>query len=127
MRELLTISTGAVVGANLRYLLGLAGLRWWPHLPAGTLVANLVGSFGLALFIALISSRPSFSPHVRLMIVTGFFGSLTTFSTFSFEVVTLIQRQQLRLAAGYALLSVAGALSGVVLGLAAGEWLARHL
>jgi CrcB protein len=88
---LLAIAAGAVLGAWLRW-----GLSYWlnpklAHLPLGTLTANLVGGYLIGVAVAVFAAHPAISPVWRLVIVTGFLGSLTTFSTFSAESVALVQ------------------------------------
>jgi len=88
---LLAVGTGAVLGAWARW-----GLSYWlnprlAHLPLGTLAANLAGGYLIGIAIAVFAAHPAITPAWRLVIVTGFLGSLTTFSTFSAEAVTLVQ------------------------------------
>jgi CrcB protein len=91
---LLAIAVGAVLGAWTRW-----GLSYWlnprvAHLPLGTLTANVVGGYLIGVAVAVFSAHPAISPTWRLLIVTGFLGGLTTFSTFSAESVALIQGGQ---------------------------------
>ncbi len=91
---LLAVGLGAVVGAWLRW-----GLSYWlnprvAHLPLGTLAANLVGGYLIGIAIAAFVVQPGIAPAWRLLIVTGFLGGLTTFSTFSAESVALMQAGQ---------------------------------
>jgi CrcB protein len=94
-------------------------LRWWfgllwnplfPTLPLGTLVANLVGGYVIGLAMALFADHPGLPPEARLLIITGFLGGLTTFSTFSAETVTLLLRAQYAWAAAIIGLHVAGSI-----------------
>lgn len=91
---LLAVGLGAAVGAWLRW-----GLSYWlnprvAHLPLGTLAANLVGGYLIGIAIAAFVVQPGIAPAWRLLIVTGFLGGLTTFSTFSAESVALMQAGQ---------------------------------
>lgn len=87
----LTVGVGAALGAWLRWWLGL--LLNGGMLPMGTLAANLGGSFLMGVCMALfLMTNPS--DEVRLFVMTGFLGGLTTFSTFSAESVTLFQKQE---------------------------------
>ncbi len=95
-------------------------LRWWlsgwlnpifPTIPLGTLAANLVGGMLVGLASAFFTHNVGLAPEWRLLIITGFMGGLTTFSTFSLEVVTLIGRQEFGWALGAASLHLAGSLT----------------
>lgn len=90
-KPILTISLGAALGALLRWQLGLRLNTLFPSLPPGTLTANLIGGYIIGLAVAYFAQAPNIAPEWRLLIVTGFCGGLTTFSTFSAEVVTLLQ------------------------------------
>lgn len=94
-KSIAAISTGAALGALLRWQLGTKLNSYLPSLPPGTLVANLIGGYVIGLAVAFFSQAPQISPEWRLLIVTGFCGGLTTFSTFSAEVVTLLQSGRL--------------------------------
>ena len=80
----LAVGMGAALGAWLRWGLGHALNALWPQLPPGTLVANLVGGYLVGLALGWFALDPSWSPEMRLLVVTGFLGALTTFSAFSF-------------------------------------------
>lgn len=92
LSSILAISLGASLGAVCRWLLGVALNAIFPLLPPGTLVANWVGSYliGVASSIFLLLGIPS-SSHLYLLVVTGFLGALTTFSTFTFEIGALLR------------------------------------
>jgi len=92
LKSILVISLGAAVGAVLRWALGLKLNSLLPELPPGTVVANLVGAYIIGIAIAYFATSPSISSEWRLLIITGFCGGLTTFSTFSAEVVSLLQQ-----------------------------------
>lgn len=88
----LVIGLGGFLGANARYLLGTwVAARYGTSFPYGTLVINVSGSFVLGFFLALISERFMLHPHWQLFFAVGFLGAYTTFSTFSFESVALLQ------------------------------------
>ncbi len=101
MQNLLWVGMGGFLGANARYLMTLwinefvikrAGqLPTWVMFPYGTLVVNVLGSFGLAIFGVWFGSRVGVSPNVKLLVGTGFFGAFTTFSTFANESLVLAQ------------------------------------
>ncbi len=88
------VGAGAAIGAWLRWALGLGLNALLPNLPLGTLTANLIGGFLIGVAVELFTLHPVVPPEVRLFVITGFLGGLTTFSTFSAEVVDLLQRQQ---------------------------------
>jgi fluoride exporter len=88
------VGVGASLGAWLRWWLGLRLNPVFPTLPLGTLAANLLGGFLVGLALAFFERHPGLPPEARLMVITGFMGGLTTFSTFSGEVVALIGRDE---------------------------------
>jgi CrcB protein len=95
MLTVLSISIGAALGALLRYWLGLRLNTLHPSIPPGTLIANLLGGFLIGLAITYFSKDHGLPPEVRLFIITGFLGGLTTFSTFSAEVSTLLSHGEI--------------------------------
>jgi fluoride exporter len=111
------ISIGAVGGALLRWLLGLQLNSLFPTVPPGTLAANLIGGYLIGVAVAFFSTHPSLAPEWRLLVVTGFLGGLTTFSTFSAEVVSLLQEGRLMWALGAIGIHVAGSLCMTLLGI----------
>jgi len=116
MAAILAISLGASVGAILRWRLGLWLNTAWPHVPLGTLAANLVGGYLIGLAVAYFMQRPDLSPEWRLLVVTGFLGGLTTFSTFSAEVIESLMQGRVVAAMGIVLLHLAGSLCLTALG-----------
>jgi CrcB protein len=118
VHSILAISIGASAGAVLRWLLGLSLNSLFPTLPPGTLAANLSGGYLIGLAIALFAGHPGLAPEWRLLIITGFLGGLTTFSTFSAEVTALLQQGRL-VWAGLAISAhVLGSLIMTMLGIA---------
>lgn len=117
------ISSGAAAGALLRWQLGVRLNSLFPTLPLGTLAANLVGGYIIGLAIAYFAQATNVAPEWRLLIITGFCGGLTTFSTFSAEVVTRLQEGQLGWAMGAIAIHVIGSLAMTLAGLASGQWL----
>ena len=91
---LLAIGIGAMLGAWLRWGLGLWLNHVLPTLPLGTLAANLIGGYLVGAAVAVFHINVDLPPELRLFFVTGFLGALTTFSTFSAEVVALIRAAQ---------------------------------
>jgi len=117
--SILAIAIGAAIGANLRWLLGIGLNSYMPNMPPGTLAANLLGAFLIGIAIATFSALPELSSFWRLMVVTGFLGALTTFSTFSAEIFSQIQAGRLGWAFAGIAIHVAGSLVMTGLGMAA--------
>ena len=116
MPQVIAICIGASIGALARW-----GLSLWLTpgglIPWGTLVANLVGGYLIGICLGVFQSMPQIDPIWRLLLVTGFLGGLTTFSSFSAEVVIYLTEERYGLAALTALLHVAGSLLMTVAGL----------
>jgi fluoride exporter len=116
MLPVIAICIGASVGALSRW-----GLALWlspgAMLPWGTLAANLIGGYLIGVAIAVFQSMPQFDPVWRLLLITGFLGGLTTFSSFSAEVVNFLMEERYGLAVSTALLHVLGSLLMTLLGL----------
>jgi CrcB protein len=108
--SILAVFGGAGVGALLRWWLGMLLNPVFPTLPLGTAAANLIGGLLVGVASAFLSHKAGLPPEWRLLIITGFLGGLTTFSTFSVEVVTLIGRQEYAWALGTAVLHLVGSL-----------------
>lgn len=90
--KLLMIGLGAFIGANLRYLVQTwSAARFGPDWPAGTLLVNISGSFVLAFFVTLATTRLIVSPNLRLFVAVGLLGGYTTFSSYMVETLNLIQ------------------------------------
>ena len=89
----------------------------FPALPLGTLVANLVGGYLIGLFMGVSVLSSTLAPEIRLFLVTGLLGGLTTFSTFSSEAVTMLTRGQYGWATTHILVHVLGSLAMTGLGL----------
>jgi len=117
------VSIGAALGALLRWQLGAALNSLLPQIPPGTLIANLLGGYIIGLAIAYFAQAPDIAPEWRLLIITGFCGGLTTFSTFSAEVTDLLQQGRITWAAGAITVHVSGSLLMTLAGLASWQWL----
>jgi CrcB protein len=91
-RSIVVISIGASSGALLRWWFGTRLNDFFPTIPLGTLAANLLGCYVIGGAIGLFTSYSSIAPEWRLLVITGFCGGLTTFSTFSAELATLVQQ-----------------------------------
>ena len=118
-----SICAGASLGALLRWFLAGRLNPMHPFLPPGTLVANLIGGYLVGVAVALFAALPGLSPQWRLFVITGFLGGLTTFSTFSAEVVEQLQQGRPGWALATAALHLAGSLALTVLGIATVGWL----
>ncbi len=116
MLHIFAICLGACAGALLRWQLGL-WLNPGGLIPWGTLAANLIGGYLVGLCVGVFQALPQLDPVWRLALVTGFLGALTTFSSFSAEVVALLQQQRYTLALGTAALHLGGSLLLTALGL----------
>jgi CrcB protein len=113
----LAVGAGAAIGAWVRWGLSVMLNASFPSLPLGTLVANLVGAYLIGLFMGFSALSATLAPEIRLLIVTGLLGGLTTFSTFSAEAVTLLTRGQYGWATTHILVHVLGSLAMTGLGL----------
>jgi CrcB protein len=107
----IAVGAGAALGAWARWGLSLWLNARHSHFPYGTLAANLIGGYLIGIAVAYFSQSTSLDSTARLFVITGFLGGLTTFSTYSAEVVTLLQRGE----PGWALAVGAGHLAGSLL------------
>ncbi len=95
MKDFFAISVAAIVGANFRYFLSrLAAREFGPVFPYGTLVINILGSFIVGFFVIWTSERVLLDPRWRLLVVVGFCGSFTTFSSYAFETMAYFDQGQ---------------------------------
>ena len=108
---MLVVFGGAGFGALLRWGLGSMLNPVFPTIPLGTVAANLIGGLLVGVASAFFTHHAGLPPEWRLLVITGFLGGLTTFSTFSVEVVTLIGRQEYGWALGAAGVHLAGSLA----------------
>lgn len=118
---LFLVALGGAIGASLRYLSGVAILRvvGLTELPVGIVIVNVIGSFLMGVFVVAAAHRGM--THLSPLVMTGILGGFTTFSAFSLETVTLMERGQIGLATAYVVLSVGLSIVGLMLGL----WISR--
>ena len=112
------IAVGSAAGGALRYLLGLfIQQRLGGTFPLGTLVINVSGSLLLGFLLHYALATPAISPELRGLLTSGFCGGYTTFSTFSYESLSMLEEGDYRHAALYIVLSILVSLAGVYLGI----------
>jgi len=118
-KAILLVSAGGALGSSLRYLTSLYMQKWFPQTyPCGTFMANLIGCLLIGIFMGYLSKQQMENQEVKLLLVTGFCGGYTTFSTFAFENFTLWQQGNNSTAFFYIILSVIGGLLAVMSGYA---------
>jgi CrcB protein len=110
-KAIVAVSVGSGLGALLRWWLGTRLNAQFPPIPPGTLAANLIGGYVVGVAVAFFATFTALAPEWRLFVITGFCGGLTTFSTFSAEVVTLLQQGR----GSWALAAMAAHLAGSLL------------
>lgn len=119
MRDFLTISAGAILGANARYVISrFAAKILGPVLPYGTLLINITGSVIVGFFMVWATERVLLDPRWRLFVVIGFCGAYTTFSSYAFETMAYFERGQWALMLGNILANNLLCLLGAVAGMA---------
>lgn len=110
IKSLVVLCIGGSLGTLLRWWLGTMFNALFPTMPPGTLMANLAGAYIIGLAIATFATYPAIAPEWRLLIITGFCGGFTTFSTFSAEIVTLLQQGRVAWAFGAAATHLLGSI-----------------
>jgi fluoride exporter len=121
-KAIVAISVGASLGALLRWWLGLTLNPQFPAIPPGTLAANLIGAYVVGMAMAFFASYTAVAPEWRLLVITGFCGGLTTFSTFSAELVTLMQQGRAAWALGAAAAHLFGSIVMTFAGIGTVLW-----
>ena len=111
------VGIGAAIGAWLRWALGAGLNAVVPQLPLGTLLANLIGGYLIGVAVAVFDEAAGFTPELRLLVITGFLGGLTTYSTFSAESVALLQSGRYGWAVAHTGAHLAGSVALTVLGM----------
>ncbi|WP_066570573.1 fluoride efflux transporter CrcB [Snodgrassella sp. CFCC 13594] len=114
---ILAIGIGSAIGAWVRYSLSLSMNAMMPPIPMGTLASNLIAAYIVGAAIAYFGSAPNLSPNWRLFIITGLAGGLSTFSTFSAELLTLLRDGRLGWSASMLALHVCGSLAMTLFGM----------
>lgn len=122
MLPIFSICLGACLGALARWQLGLWLNTSGALLPWGTLAANLIGGYLVGVCVAVFQALPQLDPNWRLLLVTGLLGALTTFSSFSAEVIAMLTQQRYVLALGTAALHLFGSLLLTVAGIQSVKW-----
>jgi fluoride exporter len=117
------VGIGAAVGGWARWILGILLNPIFPSVPLGTLAANLIGGYIVGVAVEYLGRHAGLPPEVRLLVITGFLGGLTTFSTYSAEAVALLSRDQL----GLFLVHLGGHLGGSLLFTVLGIYTVRAL
>lgn len=122
-KGILAIGLGGGLGALLRWWLGLTLNAYFPTIPPGTLAANLIGAYVVGMAVAFFATYSALAPEWRLFVITGFCGGLTTFSTFSAEVVTLMQQGRALWALGAAGAHLIGSIVMTFAGIGTVVWI----
>jgi CrcB protein len=121
-RSFTAVAVGGMLGCLFRWYLALILNRYLPAIPPGTLAANLIGCYIIGVAVGIFTLSPGIAPEWRLFIATGFCGGLTTFSTFSMEIVALLQSGRLVYAFGAVALHLFGSLAMTFAGIATVNW-----
>ena len=122
-KPIVAIFLGAGLGALLRWWLGSKLNNLFPAIPPGTLSANLIGGYIVGVAIAYFATIAAIAPEWRLFVITGFCGGLTTFSTFSAEIVTLLEQGRSTWAIAAAAVHLFGSVLMTLAGIGTVNWL----
>ena len=117
MQSLCAVMLGGSLGAALRWGLSATMNHRWSAMPLGTWLANLLGGFLVGVAVAWFSKHADMDPAWRLFVITGLLGGLTTFSSFSAEVVSMLQNERYQWALATVALHVLGSLLMTVIGI----------
>jgi CrcB protein len=123
--SLLSIALGSVIGAWLRWGISLKFNSVFENISFGTVIVNLIGAFIIGLAVSFFSNS-SISPNYKLFVVTGFCGALTTFSTFSVEIIALLQASKFEYAISIIAIHVMGSLIFTALGILSYQFFTNH-
>ena len=117
LQKIIYVGIGGCIGAIIRYLITMQSSKMFnTSIPAGTLISNVLGGFIIGMIMEISISTDYISPNLKLFLTTGLMGGLTTFSTFSYETISLMNSGCYLLGAGNILLNLFLSLGGVVLG-----------
>jgi len=125
-KSVAAVSIGGMLGCLLRWLLGLQLNNLLPAIPPGTLAANVIGGYIIGLAVVFFAINAAVPPEWRLFVTTGFCGGLTTFSTFSAEVVTRLERAQVGTAMAEIGVHLVGSLGATALGVLTIHWILQR-
>ncbi|TDN70635.1 fluoride efflux transporter CrcB [Paraburkholderia sp. BL10I2N1] len=123
--SIFAVGIGGALGSLLRWILGVRLNTVFPLLPFGTLASNIIAGYIIGVAIAVFGRYPGIAPEWRLFVITGLMGGLSTFSTFSAEVVSHLQQGRLGWAAGEIAIHVGSSLLMTILGLGTVALMAR--
>jgi fluoride exporter len=126
-KSIVAISLGGSLGSLLRWWLGMMLNAHFPTMPPGTLTANLVGGYIIGLAVAFFGTYTALPPEWRLLVITGFCGGLTTFSTFSAEITALLQQGRVLWAISAAATHLLGSILMTFAGIFTFVWLRKGL
>lgn len=121
-KAIIAIAIGSTIGGLLRWLLSTKFNALFV-IPCGTLLSNLIAGYIIGFAMTWFANNPSIAPEWRLVIITGFCGGLSTFSTFSAEIVTFLQKGQITLGLGTIAIHVMGSILMTILGILTYQWL----
>jgi fluoride exporter len=116
--SILAVGIGGALGSLLRWVLGLRLNALFPTLPLGTLAANIIAGYVIGVAVAFFARMPDIAPEWRLFVITGLMGGLSTFSTFSAEVVSHLQQGRFGWALGEIGIHVCASVVMTILGIA---------
>jgi fluoride exporter len=116
-KSILAISLGGSLGCLLRWFLGITLNSYFPEIPPGTLASNLIAGYVIGVAVAIFSGFSGLSPEWRLLVMTGFCGGLSTFSTFSAELVTHLREGRVLWACGAASVHLFGSILATFAGI----------
>lgn len=119
----LGFAISTLLGAWLRWVLGVFLNSSFPAIPPGTIAANLIAGYVIGAALGVFSQFPNLAPEWRLIVITGFCGGLSTFSTFSAEIASLLQQGRFGPMAAAIAIHVGGSLAMTLLGIATIQWL----